>query len=58
MYEAIFNENKKSCPWRYKGDYFYQCQGAASSPHQKPQCKLKSCPIIFWLIEFKAGGWL
>jgi hypothetical protein len=60
MYEEIFKQNKNKCPWRTKGSYFYECGGSYNGNNylNRKQCKFKNCPVAFWLVEFKAGGWL
>ena len=58
MQEQIFKEKKKGCPWRFKGDHFYMCKGSGGGYRTRLQCTFKNCPISFWILEYKANGYI
>lgn len=60
MQEQIFKEKKKGCPWRHKGDHFFVCGGSFHPNRMNglKQCTFKNCPIVFWVLEFRANGFI
>ena len=58
-YDMIWQAKRKKCPWWFSGN---TCRGLSKSnaypldPYDK--CHLKSCPIRFWIVEFKANSYL
>ncbi len=62
MQEQIFKEKKKGCPWRAKDVYsrWYVCIGTETRGRLRTRrkCTFKNCPIAFWILEYKANGYL